>query len=205
MKPQFDFMLCKDARKLVEDNIGLVPNVVRTRFRRCSMPFEDLVQEGYFGLMSAAHYFYSRRHSLQCKFSTFAVPRIVERLKYVLKGNADKRIAFHIEEMKKLYYTENGEELTNESLSDIFGISMRKILEITSGNHKQINIDNLTNIEEDNTFDTLLQDDKLSPLNLLVLKEGTLLAAARKRLQKLRKVQRLRKTIGSYNTLNPNV
>lgn len=55
--------------RLIESNLGLVMSVARS-YRRSSVPFDDLVQEGMVGLIRAVERFDHRR---QLKFSTYAV------------------------------------------------------------------------------------------------------------------------------------
>jgi RNA polymerase primary sigma factor len=55
--------------RLIESNLGLVVAVARS-YRRSSVPFDDLVQEGTVGLIRAVERFDYRR---QLKFSTYAV------------------------------------------------------------------------------------------------------------------------------------
>ena len=55
--------------RLVEANMGLVVTLAH-RFARCPIPFEDIVQEGAIGLVSAALRF---EPSKGCRFSTYAI------------------------------------------------------------------------------------------------------------------------------------
>jgi RNA polymerase sigma factor (sigma-70 family) len=195
MKPQFDFILTEEERSLVEDNIGLVTMVVRKRFHRCSMPFDDLVQEGCFGLMSAAHYYLHR--GVSCKFSTFAVPRIVQRLKYVL---GKKDLVYLTEKIKKFYYAETGKHLADEDLAMILDcemIDLPKLIRFISIDLSQNDTDFVGSNEryKQSILGDTIVDDRLSPLDLLVLKEMALRKQDKQRQKKLQKARRLREMI----------
>ncbi len=60
--------MSEEARRLVEEHLGFVIKVA-SLYRRCGIPFEDLVAEGRLGLVEAARRFDPAKG---CQFATYA-------------------------------------------------------------------------------------------------------------------------------------
>ncbi len=85
----------RDARnQVVEDNIGLVWNIVK-RFRGRGYDPEDLFQIGCIGLIKAIDHFDLR---YDVKFSTYAVPMIMGEIKRFLRDDGMIKVSRSIKE-----------------------------------------------------------------------------------------------------------
>src|SRR5579871_2345664 len=119
-----------DARakeRLIEANMRLVINIAKN-YHNCLVPFEDLVQEGAIGLMTAAERFDPTKGY---RFSTYATHWIRQSISRALDNKSKAiRIPAHVSEnlrkvdrTRALLFREQGEEPTTEQIAQRMGIS----------------------------------------------------------------------------------
>ncbi len=153
-------MAARDA--LVEANMRLVINIAKN-YNTHLLPFEDLVQEGAIGLMTAAERFDASRGF---RFSTYATHWIRQAISRALDNKAKFiRIPAHVSEsVRKLDRTraqwirDNGEEPTAEKLAELMGVTLRKIEALRVSAQDPVSLDMLVG-EDDNTSLMALVND----------------------------------------------
>ncbi|WP_218083127.1 RNA polymerase sigma factor SigF [Anthocerotibacter panamensis] len=145
--------------ELVRRNVGLVRKVAHQVSRRCSEPYEDLVQVGCLGLIRAVERFdVGRGHS----FSSFAVPYIRGEMQHYLRDRSSSvRIPRRLQELAR-----RGRRVGHEAAQDMGHAPCEKelanILEISSEELRQVklarsnriplSLDAPVNVQEDATF-----------------------------------------------------
>ena len=124
--------------KIIEDNVGLVWNIVR-RFLNRGYEKEDLFQIGCLGFVKAI-----KRFNLECdnKLSTYAVTMIIGEIKRFLRDDGMvkvsrnlKEIATKVRELQEYNIKQFGIEFSIEEISQMLNISKEDIvlaLEATS-------------------------------------------------------------------------
>ena len=156
--------LAKD--RLVEANMRLVINIAR-HYHTTHVPFEDLVQEGAIGLMTAAERFDSAKGY---RFSTYATHWIRQAISRAIDNKAKAiRIPAHVSEsLRKLERTralllrEHGEEPTAEVLAEHLGLTVRKVNALIQAGQEPVSLDMLVGDEENTTLASLI-NDRTSP------------------------------------------
>ena len=121
-------------RQLVEANMRLVVNVARN-YHNALIPFEDLVQEGAIGLMTAAERFDPARGY---RFSTYATHWIRQAISRAIDNKSKAiRIPAHVSEsLRKIERTrldlhrEIGDEPTVEQIALRVGMPAKKVTSI---------------------------------------------------------------------------
>ncbi len=147
---------------LVEANMRLVINIAKN-YNTHLLPFEDLVQEGAIGLMTAAERFDASRGF---RFSTYATHWIRQSISRALDNKAKFiRIPAHVSEsVRKLDRTraqwirDNGEEPSSEKLAELLGVTIRKVEALRASAQEPVSLDMLVG-EDDNTSLMALVND----------------------------------------------
>jgi RNA polymerase primary sigma factor len=156
--------LAKD--RLVEANMRLVINIAK-HYHTAHVPFEDLVQEGAIGLMTAAERYDSAKGY---RFSTYATHWIRQAISRAIDNKAKAiRIPAHVSEsLRKLERTramllrEHGEEPTAEALAEHLGMTLRKVNTLIQAGQEPVSLDMLVGDEENTTLASLI-NDRTSP------------------------------------------
>ena len=154
-----------DARakdRLVEANMRLVLNIAKN-YRTALVPFEDLVQEGAIGLMTATERFDPGKGY---RFSTYATHWIRQAISRAIDNKAKAiRIPAHVSEsLRKLERTramlvrENGVEPTAETLASHLGLTLRKVNALLQAGLEPVSLDMLVGDEESTTLASLIND-----------------------------------------------
>jgi len=148
--------------RLVEANMRLVINIAKN-YHNPLVPFEDLVQEGAIGLMTAAERY---DPSKGYRFSTYATHWIRQSISRAIDNKAKAiRIPAHVSEslrklerMRAVLVREYGEEPTPELLGIRLGISPRKVNALMQAGQEPVSLDMLVGDEENTTLASLLND-----------------------------------------------
>jgi len=152
--------------RLVESNMRLVVSIAKA-YRSSGIPFEDLIQEGAIGLMTAAERFDPTRGY---RFSTYATQWIRQAIGRAVDNKAKSiRLPAHVSEsLRKLEKArtemrrEMGEEPTPDQLAARTGISTRKVAILLNTTQEPISLDMPVGDEENTSLGSLLYD-KTSP------------------------------------------
>lgn len=152
--------------RLVEANIRLVISIAKT-YRASSIPFEDLVQEGTIGLMTAVERFDPKRGY---RFSTYATQWVRQAIGRAVDNKSKAiRLPAHVSEsIRKLdrvrqdYHREYGEDPTLEELAFRTGISARKITALLNTTQEPLSLDMPVG-EDDNTNLGAIIHDRACP------------------------------------------
>ena len=162
--------------RLVEANMRLVINVART-YHNCLIPFEDLIQEGAIGLMTAAERF---DPSKGYRFSTYATHWIRQSISRAIDNKSKPiRLPAHvsetlrkIERARSLWARENGDEPSPEQLADFLDVPLRKITALMQAGQEPVSLDMLVGQEESTTLAALLNDhNALDPQDMVLSAE----------------------------------
>ena len=162
--------------RLVEANMRLVINVART-YHSSLIPFEDLVQEGAIGLMTAADRFDAAKGY---RFSTYATHWIRQAITRAIDNKSKPiRLPAHvsetlrkIERARALWMRENGEDPTTEQLAEYLNVPARKITSLIHAGQEPISLDMMVGDEENTTLASLLYDhNALDPQDMVLTAE----------------------------------
>lgn len=148
--------------RLVEANMRLVINIAKN-YHNPLVPFEDLVQEGAIGLMTAAERFDPAKGY---RFSTYATHWIKQSISRAIDNKAKAiRIPAHVseslrklEKMRSQLMRETGEEPSAELLGQMLGISPRKVNALLQAGQEPVSLDMLVGDEENTTLASLIFD-----------------------------------------------
>ncbi len=154
-----------DARakdRLVEANMRLVINIARN-YHSALVAFEDLVQEGAIGLMTAAERYDPGKGY---RFSTYATHWIRQSISRAIDNKAKAiRIPAHVSEtlrklerLKTSLCREQGVEPTAEELALKLGLSLRKVNALLQANQEPVSLDMLVGDEENTPLSALIND-----------------------------------------------
>ena len=159
--------------RLVEANMRLVINVART-FHSSLIPFEDLIQEGAIGLMTAADRFDPAKGY---RFSTYATHWIRQAITRAIDNKSKPiRLPAHvsetlrkIERARTLWMRENGEEPSLDQLAEFLNVPARKITSLMHAGQEPISLDMLVGDDEYTTLASLLNDENAVDPQAMVL------------------------------------
>jgi RNA polymerase primary sigma factor len=148
--------------RLVEANMRLVVSIAKT-YRSSGIPFEDLVQEGAIGLMTATERFDPHRGF---RFSTYATQWIRQAIGRAVDNKSKSiRIPAHVSEsLRKLerirteVRRETGEEPSLELLAERLGVPIRKVNSLLSTTQEPISLDTPVGDEDSTSLGALLTD-----------------------------------------------
>lgn len=149
-------------RELVEANMRLVITVARN-YHHALIPFEDLIQEGAIGLITAAERF---DPSKGFRFSTYATHWIRQSISRAIDNKSKAiRIPAHISEslrkierIKAELHRETGEEPTLEQIALRSGLSLQKINAVLQSGLEPISLDMLVGTEDNTPLSSLITD-----------------------------------------------
>ena len=117
--------------EIIDDNIGLVWNIVR-RFNNRGYELEDLFQIGCIGFVKAVQRFNT---DYETKLSTYAVPMIIGEIKRFIRDNGPVKVSRSLKELackvRQLQDDEEKsgrEELSIEELSNKLNVSKEDIV-----------------------------------------------------------------------------
>ena len=148
--------------KLVESNMRLVVSIAKA-YRSSGIPFEDLIQEGAIGLMTAAERFDPKRGY---RFSTYATQWIRQAIGRAVDNKSKSiRLPAHVSEsLRKIdkarseMRREIGEDPTIEQLAVRLDITPRKVQSLLSTTQDPISLDMPVGDEENTSLGSLLYD-----------------------------------------------
>lgn len=148
--------------RLVECNMRLVVSIAKS-YRASGIPFEDLVQEGAIGLMTAVERFDPNRGY---RFSTYATQWIRQAIGRAVDNKAKSiRLPAHVSEsLRKIdrvrsdMRRESGEEPSHEQLGQRLGLTTRKVSALLSTTQDPISLDAPVGDEDRTTLGALLHD-----------------------------------------------
>jgi RNA polymerase primary sigma factor len=156
----------KAKERLVECNMRLVISIAKA-YRSSGIPFEDLVQEGAIGLMTAAERFDPSRGY---RFSTYATQWIRQSIGRAVDNKSKSiRLPAHVSEsLRKLdkarseMRREMGEDPTPEQLAVRTGISSRKVNSLLTTTQEPISLDTPVGDDENTNLGSLLFDKSVA-------------------------------------------
>ncbi len=148
--------------RIVESNMRLVVSIAKA-YRSSGIPFEDLIQEGAIGLMTAAERFDPERGY---RFSTYATQWIRQAIGRAVDNKAKSiRLPAHVSEsLRKIdraraeLRREQDEDPTLEQLAARTGLSARKVLALLGTTQDPISLDMPVGEEENTSLGALLYD-----------------------------------------------
>ncbi len=152
-----------DAKdRLVEANMRLVINIAK-HYYSTLVPFEDLVQEGAIGLMTATERF---DPSKGYRFSTYATHWIKQSISRALDNKARAiRVPAHVSEtLRKIervriaFIRETSEEPTIEQISEKMEMPPGKVAAFILAGQDPISLDMLVGDEENTSLASLIND-----------------------------------------------
>jgi len=171
-------MHCGDRRakdRLIEANMRLVINIAKN-YHSALIPFEDLVQEGAIGLVTATERFDPARGF---RFSTYATYWIRQSISRAIDNKSKAiRIPAHVseairklEKMRDLFFRERGVEPSLEELAHHTGVSMHKISALLQAGQDPLSLDMLVGNEENTPLSALINDTSAENPQQAVLTE----------------------------------
>ncbi len=148
--------------RLVEANMRLVINIAKN-YQNPLVQFEDLVQEGAIGLMTATERYDPARGY---RFSTYATHWIRQAISRAIDNKAKSiRIPAHVsetlrkvEKMRSWFIREYGEEPTIEQIAMQMGLSPKKINTLLQAGQEPVSLDMLVGDDENTTLASLIND-----------------------------------------------
>lgn len=149
--------------KLVSSNLRLVVMAAKHYSARTSISFEDLIQEGNFGLMRAVDTF---NPELGWRFSTYAMNWIKQAIsRAILNSSRTIRIPIHMLELQSKYNKAQRElanrlqrEPSSEEIAKYLNIDIKKIKEVEELVKEPISLSTSLNDEDDGTVEDLVAD-----------------------------------------------
>lgn len=152
----------RSRTRLVEANMRLVINIAR-HYHCALVPFEDLIQEGAIGLMTACERYDPERGY---RFSTYATHWIRQAISRAIDNKARSiRVPAHvsetlrkIERVRTLLLRETGEEPPIEQIAAEVGMTPRKVAAYMQAGQDPVSLDMLVGDEENTTLAALIND-----------------------------------------------
>lgn len=148
--------------RLVEANMRLVINIAK-HYHHPLVPFEDLVQEGAIGLMTAAERY---DPALGYRFSTYATHWVRQAISRAIDNKSKSiRIPAHVSEtLRKIeraraqLLRDEGVEPTAEQIAHLLRLPIRKVTQLMQSTQEPVSLDMLVGDEENTTLASLLFD-----------------------------------------------
>jgi RNA polymerase primary sigma factor len=185
---------------LVERNMSLVLKMAES-FKGRGVAFEDLVQEGFIGLMRAADKYDPARGN---RFSTMAVPWIRQALQRAVANHGRVvRLPVHIQEKwRKLQaeevrlHEEMGREPATDELADVTGFAQKQIEEMRKVCRAVYSLDMPVATDAGETFADVIRQDGHEDESILADEIQALRCAMEKLTDEEQRIIRLRYGIG---------
>lgn len=165
----------KARERMIKANLRLVVKLARD-YSNYGVPLSDLISEGNIGLMKAVEKFDPAKGG---KLSTYAGWWIKQAIKRAL-ANQGKTIRLPIHLVDKLARVrritamlteELGEEPTDEMLSDVLGIPVRKLAMLRQASQRPQSLDAPVSEDSVSTYAEVIGDDEaINPLDELAKK-----------------------------------
>ncbi len=148
--------------RLVEANMRLVINLAKN-YHHALIPFEDLIQEGAIGLMTAAERYDPARGY---RFSTYATHWVRQAICRAIDNKSKSiRIPAHVSEsLRKIerarahFLREEGVEPTSEQIAAHLQMPVRKVTQLMQATQEPVSLDMLVGDEENTTLASLIND-----------------------------------------------
>lgn len=148
---------------MIKANLRLVVKIAQD-YSNYGLPLEDLISEGNIGLMKAVERFDPEKGG---KVSTYAAWGIKQSINKALANQSKTvRLPFHIiHKLTKLrriessYLEEFGKDPTDEDLSEILGIPIKKIALLRQQGKKLTSLDEPIGIDGDGTYGDVIEDE----------------------------------------------
>ena len=164
-----------DSRRddIIKANLKLVVSIAK-KYRGGDLSFNDLIQEGAFGLMTAVDKF---DYKLGYKFSTYATYWIKQAMsKAIMNAGKNIRLPAHItNEASKIrkaeaqLRTDLGREPTYIEVAEMLKVDHREIKDIYEVCLNTLSLDVPIGDEEDGTMGDFIEDTKIeNPINSLM-------------------------------------
>ncbi len=160
----FSKSITRAKKEMINANLRLVVSIAKKYVKNGGLSFEDIIQEGNFGLMKAVDKFEFKRGY---KFSTYATWWIRQS---ITRANADLartiRVPVHMVEnmykvsrIKKRYNQNEGRDPTEEELSKELNLPLKKIKVILDVVKDPISMETQVNGENDeSTLEDFMED-----------------------------------------------
>ncbi len=153
---------CAAKHRLVEANMRLVINIAKN-YHNALVPFEDLVQEGAIGLMTAAERYDPLRGY---RFSTYATHWVKQAISRAIDNKSRAiRVPAHVSETlrkidraRAIFLREQGEEPTVEQIATTIGMTPRKVASYMQAGQDPVSLDMLVGEEENTSLASLIND-----------------------------------------------
>jgi RNA polymerase primary sigma factor len=153
---------CGARHRLVEANMRLVINIAKN-YHSALVPFEDLVQEGAIGLITATERYDPSRGY---RFSTYATHWVKQAISRAIDNKARAiRVPAHVSEtLRKIERTrtslmrEDGEEPSVETIAQKLEMSPRKVAAYMAAGQDPVSLDMLVGEEENTSLASLIND-----------------------------------------------
>ena len=148
---------------LVERNLRLVKNIAR-KYVGCGLDYDDLVQSGNMGLMTAVRKFDPEKGF---RFSTYATWWITQGITREI-GNSGRsiRIPVHVGEklvkfkrMSAEFRGEHGRDPTPEEIAENFGMSVKTVEHYLKISRDPVSLDRKLGEDEDSSLFDLIPDE----------------------------------------------
>jgi RNA polymerase primary sigma factor len=161
---------------LVEANMRLVINIAKS-YHSMLIPFEDLVQEGAIGLMTACDKFDPDKGY---RFSTYATHWVRQAISRAIDNKSRAiRVPAHVSETLRKIDRERAaaardgfDEPTVEQLAERMGLSVGKVSAYVQAGQDPVSLDMLVGEEENTSLASLLNDKNATdPQNEVIRRE----------------------------------
>jgi len=119
----------KLRNEFIERNMRLVIMIAK-RYRGFNIPYEDLIQEGTFGLQRAIDLFDPDRGFKFSTYSSWWIRAAIQR--YCRDKGRVIRIPVHMQEAFEKYLKERSEDMDDAAIADVMGISVKKVATLKS-------------------------------------------------------------------------
>lgn len=166
----------KARHRLIESNMRLVISIAR-HYHSSLVPFEDLVQEGAIGLMTAVERFDPSRGF---RFSTYATHWIKQSVSRAIDNKSRAiRVPAHVSEMLRKIdrvrgelIREQEEDPTTEQIAARMGVPARRVIAYLQAGQDMLSLDMLVGDIDGTTLAAMLDDKNATdPEDELILHE----------------------------------